>query len=148
MMLWSFPSPQRPLLIARLVLHLKMSPPGKVEPGLGYAVVLSWSANMTIPSELLELWKQHSSSAFPKGYGDKEINRIDLSLMDAEISGSIRLYILNDGKIDRQQVKILRERLIDLNAIILLMDHDEFVYFDRLRQMANLVLQEMEKTIG
>jgi hypothetical protein len=103
---------------------------------------------MTIPSELMELWKQHSSSAFPKGYGDKEINRINLSLLDAQISGNIRLYILNDGKIDRQQVNILRDRLIDLNAIILLMDRDDLIYFDRLRKMANIVLQEVEKTIG
>ena len=103
---------------------------------------------MTIPSELMELWRRHSSSAFPKGYGDKEINRINLPLLDAEISGCIRLYILNDGKIDRQQVKLLRDRLIDLNAIILLMDRDELIYFDRLRKMANLVLQEVQKIIG
>jgi hypothetical protein len=103
---------------------------------------------MTIPSELLELWQQHSSAVFPEGYADKEINRINLSLLDAEFSGCIRLYILNDGKIDGQQVKILQEHLIDLNAIILLMDRDELIYFDRLRKMANLVLQEVEKAIG
>jgi hypothetical protein len=103
---------------------------------------------MTVPSELMELWQQHSSSAFPKGYGEKEINRINLSLLDAEISGCVRLYILNDGRIDRQQVKMLRDRLIDLNTIILLMDQEELIYFDRLSKMANLVLQEVEKTIG
>jgi helix-turn-helix protein len=103
---------------------------------------------MTIPSELMELWQQYSSAAFPKGYGSKEINRVDLSLLDAEISGCVRLYILNDGKIDRQQVKMLRDRLIDLNTIILLMDREELTYFDRLRKMANLVLQEVDKNIG
>jgi hypothetical protein len=103
---------------------------------------------MTIPPEMLELWQQHSSASFPKGYAEKEINRINLSLMDAEIAGCIRRYILNDGKIVSQQVKVLRDRLIDLNAIILLMDHDELIYFDRLRKMADLVLQEVEKVIG
>jgi hypothetical protein len=103
---------------------------------------------MTIPSELLELWQQHSSAAFPKGYSDKEINGVNLSLLDAEIGGCIRLYILNDGKIDRQQVKVLRDRLIDLNAILLLMEHEDLIYFDRLRKMANLVLQEVEKIVG
>jgi hypothetical protein len=103
---------------------------------------------MTIPSELLALWQQYSSAAFPKGYGDKEINRINLSLLDAEISGCIRLYILNEGKIDSQQVKVLRDRLIDLNTIILLMERDDSIYFDRLRRMANLVLQEVEKIVG
>ena len=103
---------------------------------------------MTVPSELITLWQQHSSAAFPKGYGDKEINRVNLSLLDAEIAGCIRLYIHNDGKIDLKQVKLLRERMIDLNAMILLMDHDELIYFERLRKMANLVLQEVGKVIG
>jgi hypothetical protein len=103
---------------------------------------------MTIPSELMELWQQHSSAAFPKGYGEKEINRINLSLLDAEMAGCIRMYIHNDGKINPQQVKILRDRLIDLNTIILLMDRDELIYFDRLRKMANLVLQEVVKIMG
>jgi hypothetical protein len=123
--------------------------PGKAKPGAGDVEAVSWRSNsMTIPSELMELWQQHHASAFPKGYGDKEINRVNLSLLDAEVAGSIRLYINNGGKIDPQQVKILRDRLIDLNAIILLMDRDELIYFDRLRKMANLVLQEVEKNIG
>ena len=102
---------------------------------------------MTVPSELMELWQQHSSAAFPKGYMDKDINRINLPLLDAEIAGCIRIYIHNEGKLDPPHMKTLHERLIDLNAIILLMDHDELIYFDRLRAMANLVLQEVDKTI-
>jgi len=99
---------------------------------------------MTIPSELMELWQQHSSAAFPSGYVDKDINRINLPLLDAEIAGCIRIYIHHDGKLDPQRVKTLQEHLIDLNAVILLMDREELVYFDRLRKMANLVLQEVE----
>ncbi len=102
---------------------------------------------MSIPVELIELWQQHSSAAFPEGYGEKEINRINLSLLDAEMAGCIRLYIHNDGKINPEQVKILQNRLIDLNSIILLMDRDELIYFDRLRKMAGLLLQEVEKSM-
>jgi hypothetical protein len=103
---------------------------------------------MTIPSELMELWQRHASAVFPDGYESKEINRINLPLLDAEIAGCVRMFIHNDGNLDPQRVKTLRERLIDLNAIVLLMDHDELIYFDRLRKMANLVLQEVEKIIG
>jgi hypothetical protein len=119
-----------------------------VEPGAGGVDVLLWSPSMmTIPSELMDLWQQHSSAAFPKGYGEKEINHINLSLLDAELAGCIRLYIHNASKINPQQVKILQKRLIDLNSIILLMDRDELIYFDRLRKMANLVLQDVEKIL-
>jgi hypothetical protein len=98
---------------------------------------------MTIRSEILELWQQHSSAAFPKAYGSK-INRIDLPLLDAEIAGCIHMYMNNGGKLDAQRIKILRERLIDLNTIVLLLDSEELIYFDRLRKLANLVLHEVE----
>lgn len=99
---------------------------------------------MTIPAEIVELWQQHSSSAFPKGYGNKEIKQIDLPLLDAEIAGYIRMYMNNGAKLDVQRIKTLRERLIDLNTVVLLLDNEELVYFDRLRKLANLILQEVE----
>ena len=97
---------------------------------------------MTIPAEIVELWQQHSSSAFPKGYGDKEINGIDLPLLEAEIAGCIRMYMHNSAQLDARRTKTLRERLIDLNTVVLLLENEELVYFDRLRKLANLVLQE------
>jgi len=98
---------------------------------------------MTIPSEILELWEQHSAAAFPKGY--KEIDGIDLTLLDAEIAGCVHMYIHNNAKLDYQRIRILRDRLIDLNTIILFLDKDELNYFNRLRELANLILQEVEK---
>lgn len=99
---------------------------------------------MTIPSEILELWQQHSAAAFPKGYGQKEINGIDLPLLDAEIAGCIHMYMHNSATLNSLRVKTLRQRLIDLNTIVLLLDQEELTYFDRLRRLANLILQEIE----
>ena len=96
---------------------------------------------MTIPAEIVEMWQQHSASAFPIGYGSKEINQIDLPLLDAEITACIRMY-MHSAKLDAQRIRTLRERLIDLNTIVLLLDNEELVYFDRLRKLADLVLQE------
>lgn len=100
---------------------------------------------MTIPAEIVELWQQHSSSAFPKGYARTEVKGFDLPLLDAEITGSVRMYIHSDGVLDSRQVKILRDRLIDLNTAVFLLDSENLVYFDRLRQLANLVLQEVDR---
>lgn len=99
---------------------------------------------MTIPSEILALWQQHSSAAFPKGYGGKEINGVDLSFLDAEIAGYIRMYV-NDAKLDYHRMKNLRERIVELNTIVLLLESEELTYFNRLRELANLVLQEAGK---
>lgn len=100
---------------------------------------------MNVPSEILNLWQQHSSAPFPKGYGNKKINGIDLPFLDAEIGGSIRMYISSGGQLDTRRKRNLQEHLIELNTIILLMDRDELEYFDRLRRLATLVLQEVEK---
>jgi hypothetical protein len=99
---------------------------------------------MTVPSEILELWQQHSSAAFPKGYGEKIINGIDLPLLDAEIAGCIRMYVHKNGQLDSRYVKSLRQSLVDLNTIVLLLNSEELIYFDRLRKLANLILQEVE----
>src|SRR5688500_13868076 len=96
-----------------------------------------------IPPEILELWQEHSASSFPKGYGGREINGIDLSLLDAEIAGCIRMYVHNSGELDHRNVDILRKSLTELNTIVLLLDSEELTYFNRLRNLAILVLQEV-----
>ncbi len=98
---------------------------------------------MTTPSEILNLWKQYSTTVFPKGYGTKQTGTIDLPLLDAEISGFVRQYI-NTANLERQQLRTLRDRLIDLNTVMLLLEGDELTYFNRLRELANLVLQELK----
>ena len=97
-----------------------------------------------IGSEILELWQQHASSAFPEGYSINEINGTDLPFLDAEITGCIRRYVHHDAELDSSHVKILRERLIDLNTVILLLAGEKLVYFERLRKLANLVLEGAE----
>jgi hypothetical protein len=99
---------------------------------------------MSIPSEILALWKQHATAPFPKGYGGRTVNGMDLSLLDAEITGYIRMYI-NEAGLDYRKLQSLQERLIGLNATILLLDGEESTYFNRLRELANLVIQETGK---
>ncbi len=100
---------------------------------------------MKIPSEILDEWNQHFSAPFPRGYGDKKINGIDLPFLDAEMGGSIRMYISRGGQLDSRRIRSLQEHLIELNTIILLMEHDELAYYDRLRRLATLVLQDVRK---
>jgi hypothetical protein len=87
---------------------------------------------------------RHSSAAFPKGYGGRVVNGTDLSLLDAELAGYIRMYV-NDAKLDYRKLRSLRERLIDLNSILLLLEGEELNYFNRLRELADLVVQEVGK---
>ena len=99
---------------------------------------------MTISSEILELWKQHSSATFPKGYSGKKLNGIDLSLLEAEIAGCIHMYV-NQGTLEYRYLESLSNRLIDLNTIVLLLNSEELLYFNRLRTLADLILQEVKR---
>ena len=100
---------------------------------------------MTIPAEILDLWKEYSSAVYPEGYSDKKINEINLALLDAEIAGYIQMYVHQSGELDRERIKSLRKCLVDLNTLVLLLNREELSYFDRLRKLANLVLQEAER---
>ena len=95
---------------------------------------------MTHAAEIRKLWQEHSSAGFPEDYTGKEINGIDLPLLDAEITGCIRMY-MSGMALDTPRVKALRDRLIDLNGILLLLEREKLDYFNRLRELANLVLQ-------
>ena len=99
---------------------------------------------MAISSEIRDLWQQHTASVFPKEYGKREINRIDLPLLEAEIAGCIRLFV-HGAKLDSRQIKTLRSRLIDLNTIVLFLEREDLMYFDQLRRLADLVLQEVDQ---
>ena len=98
---------------------------------------------MAISSKILTLWQQHSLASFPKG--DKEVEGVSLTVLDAEIVGCIRMYINNGGRLDYQRVLDLRNRLIDLNTIILFLDKDELNYFSQLKELADLILEGVEK---
>ena len=91
------------------------------------------------------MWQEHSASSIPKGYGGKEINGIDLALLDAEIAGCIHMYVHNSRELDQRHVEILRKSLTDLNTIVLLLNSEELIYFNRLRSLAILVLQEVNR---
>jgi hypothetical protein len=99
---------------------------------------------MTISPGILELWKQHSSVTPPKDYDHKKLNGIDLSLLDAEIAGCIHMHV-NQGTLEFRHLEMLSNRLIDLNTIVLLLNSEEMAYFNRLRTLADLVLQEVKR---
>ena len=99
---------------------------------------------MTISPQILALWREHSSAVLPTGYNGKKLNAMDLSLLDAEIAGCVHRYV-NQGTLEFRELETLSNRLIDLNTIVLLLDNEEMAYFNRLRTLADLVLQEVKR---
>ena len=96
-------------------------------------------------SEVQKLWQEHLRP-FPKGYGGEVIDGIDLALLDTETSGCIYTYINSGGQLDPWRIQILKSCLSDLTIVTQKLAGDAFDYFNQLKILAKLVLQEIENT--
>ena len=55
------------------------------------------------------------------------------------------MYVHNSGELDSRHVEILSKCLVDLNTVLLLLNREELIYFNRLVQLADLVFQEVKR---
>ena len=91
---------------------------------------------------LLQLWREHEATRFPRGRGGDEVARVDLALLDADIAGCVDSY-LRRQELDAQRARILATCLNDANRILGHLRPDEVGYFARLREMAALTLERI-----
>ncbi len=56
---------------------------------------------------LEQLWQEHLSKPFPKGYGGKDFDGIDLVLLDGDIAGCVSTFLKNGGELDLLRTAIL-----------------------------------------
>lgn len=93
--------------------------------------------------KILELWNIHQESKFPRGYGGKSINGIDLILLDSDIAGCVLTFIQNDGKLDVWRTAILGLCYRDSNIVIQHLSGEAKEYYSRLETLSNLVLKDI-----
>lgn len=93
-------------------------------------------------SEIQKLWQEHLRP-FPKGYAGEEIDGIDLALLDTETAGCIYTYVTSGGRLDSWRTKILQTCFVDLIAVTEKLDGNALDYFNELKIIAELVLQEI-----
>jgi hypothetical protein len=92
-----------------------------------------------------DLWNEHYQRVFPKGCGGKEIQGIDLALLDTFTAGCIQTFIYHGQKykyrLDEPRIAILGKCYRQLAIIQPFLTTDESKdYFSRLDKMAGLVL--------
>ncbi|WP_238431267.1 hypothetical protein [Streptomyces cavernae] len=96
------------------------------------------------PSEheavVARLWQEHLRATFPAGLRGAERAGIDMVLLDAGIAGCVSTWQNNGGVLDSERHRILRDCIADLGQVLpLLNEAEDFRYFQRLRQLAQLV---------
>jgi hypothetical protein len=94
-------------------------------------------------AHLTELWMEHSSEVFPKGYGGKDVEGICVTLLDSDVSGCIHSYMKTEkGRLSFEHFYTLQKSKDELVHILKYLDGEAFEYFSRLHDMCSLILKE------
>jgi len=77
---------------------------------------------------------------FPADCRGKEVEGVDLVMIDSVIVGCISTFIGENGNLDQQRLKTLKGSRNDLTAIIPKLSADAKEYYVMLQEMTDLVL--------
>jgi hypothetical protein len=87
------------------------------------------------------LWRKHQHAPFPARLRDEQVAGVDLVALDAGIARCVDGWRSGDGHLDEAGRTELGRRLDELDAVRpLLTSRAESLYFERLRQVATVLL--------
>ena len=98
---------------------------------------------MTRSSKVERLWREHLQDIRSWVRGS-EVDGIDLDLLDANTCQSVLTYI-DSGTLGDWKLSTLRKCGDDLDRVVDLLDGEVKTYFERLRDMARVVLVATER---
>jgi len=87
-----------------------------------------------------QLWREHELAAFPQGYRGKDINGIDLVMLDADVAGCVDTF-LSRGNLNLFQTAILGLCYRNLSYLLPTLNEEGKAYYRRLELLAELVLK-------
>jgi hypothetical protein len=91
-------------------------------------------------SLISELWQEHLTAPFPKGFRGKDVSGIDFVLLDANIAGCVSTF-LERGALNLYQLSILGLSYRDASHVVPILNEEGAEYFWRLERLAELVLR-------
>lgn len=98
---------------------------------------------MRRPSEVEKefdvLWQEHMRAEFPARLRGEEIDGVDAVLLDVLIAGCATTWRSSGSPLDEKRLGVLRQCLLDLDAVESHLSGDEAAYYSRLRSIAELV---------
>lgn len=87
-----------------------------------------------------QLWEAHLQAPFPARLKGAEIAGADTVLLDADTAGCVKTWLDNNGRLDSRRRGVIASCLDELNRVMPhVVDQDEAVYYDRLRELAELL---------
>jgi hypothetical protein len=91
--------------------------------------------------EARRLWAEHRTAPFPSRLRGKEVEGVDMAMLDADIAGCVDNWLRSGGQLDDGRRGILRSCLDDLGRVLPVLDEpEERAYYQRLDVLARLPL--------
>ena len=86
------------------------------------------------------LWREHESAAFPRGCRGKDVEGVDLVMLDADVAGCVHTFV-SRGNLNLFQTAILGLCYRNLTYLIPMLSEEGRTYYSRLELLAELVLK-------
>ena len=87
-----------------------------------------------------QLWREHKLAAFPQDYRGKDLNGVDLVMLDADVAGCVDTF-LSRGNLNLFQTAVLGLCYRNLTYLIPMLSEEGKAYYCRLERLAELVLK-------
>jgi hypothetical protein len=87
-----------------------------------------------------ELWQEHLTTPFPKGFRAKDVSGIDFVVLDADIAGCVSTFV-ERGNLNLYQTAVLGLSYQRASYIVPILNEEGAAYFWRLERLAELVLK-------
>ena len=97
-------------------------------------------------SSIERLWRDHQRIRFPQGCAGREIDGIDLVLLDSSIAGCVSTFLARDRRLNGWRLAVLGQCYRDARHVIPMLEPELRKYFERLEVMAGEILQAVATT--
>lgn len=94
-------------------------------------------------TEINKLWEEFRSLPFPNELHDDKYNSLDLELTDTFVAGCISSYLSDSGKLEQSKIEILKNFVSNYENIDCQLSLNGKLYFDKLKEIVNLVLKSI-----
>src|SRR4051794_35336672 len=91
---------------------------------------------------IADLWQENLHTPFPKHFRGRDLNGIDLVMLDANIAGCVQTFV-ERGKLNMFQTAMLGLSYRDATFVLPTLNEEGAAYFWRLERLAELVLREV-----
>jgi len=97
----------------------------------------------TIAMTIEELWEQHLQAGFRAECRARDVDGIDVVMLDADIAGCVDTFLSRKRPLDPWRIAILGARYRDARYVLAHLEPQARQYFERLERLAGAVLHEV-----